>query len=371
MTHAQLPAGLVKILRYVDEVAADTGELTLGAVTFRSVGDVAAEELSETLAADRWTSMPPSMLPFAVDAVGNRFCIVMDEDIDDPERLPVIYWMYETALAVPIASCFERFLDWVGLVSEIHVRRGADEAYARAHHEEVVQPTLKALGVERDFFALTTSPFSPVGSLHLGMMRVDPEAPGSRVVAAHRASIDNRQKDAILHARAALDSFPGFLSALWFLVNFENAPIRVIGYKDLVRRLARMPLVYRGDPMMAEFVDIPSPRLYEISKRISSVATSLDAAEDPVVELLMWDDVYEPTSWLRAALELANAEQYACAHTAAINAAYVATDKDVLRDIWMFQEELYGEMQWKWHANMVQKQLANYDDLTDLHKKIF
>lgn len=371
MANAQLPAGLVKILQYVDEVAADTGELTLGAVTFRSVRYMGSADPVEALVADRWTAMPPSLLPFAVDAVGNRFCLVMNATSDDPETLPVVYWMYETTLAVPIASCFDRFLDWIGLVSEIQVRRGADEAYARAHHEEVVKPTLKALGVERDFFALTTSPFSPVGSLHLGTMRVDPDAAGSRLVAAHRASFDNRQKDAILHARAALKSFPGFLSALWFLVSFENAPIRVIGYKDLVRRLARMPLVYRGDPMMAEFVDIPSPRLTEIAKRVAEVATSLDAAEDPVVELLLWDDVYEPTSWLRAALELANAEQYTCAHTAALNAAYVATDKDVVRDIWTFQHELYEEMQWKWHANMVEKQLAHYNEMTDLHKKIF
>src|SRR5690625_3433364 len=104
--------------------------------------------------------MPPELLPFASDAVGNRFCLVMDDEGTDPEKLPVVYWMYETTLAVPIASCFDRFLDWIGLVSEIYVRRGTDEIYSRVDHEEIVLPTLDALGVKRDFFALTTSVFA-------------------------------------------------------------------------------------------------------------------------------------------------------------------------------------------------------------------
>lgn len=371
MAHAQLPAGLIRILDRVDDVAEQSGELTLGAVTFRSTRHMPHSDPMEALIADRWTSMPPELLPFASDAVGNRFCLVMDADEDDPGKLPVVYWMYETTLAVPIASCFERFLDWIGLVSEIYVRRATDEIYSRIDHETIVLPTLEALGVKRDFFALTTSAYSPVGSLHLGMMRVDPDAAGSRLVAAHRAQVDNRQKDAILHARAALKSFPGFVSALWFLVNFDNAHIRVIGYKDLVRKLARMPLIYRGDAMMGEFVDIPSPSLNLIAKKVGEVVTPLEAAEDPVVELLLWDDVYEPTSWLRAALELANNEQYECAHTASTNAVYTAMDRDTLYDIWLFQHELYEEMQWEWHANMVQKQLNHYSTMSDLHKKIF
>lgn len=370
MALAQLPAGLIHMLRRVDEVAEQSGELTLGAVTFRSTRHLPHSDPIDALIADRWTSMPPELLPFASDAVGNRFCLVMDDEGTDPEKLPVVYWMYETTLAVPIASCFDRFLDWIGLVSEIYVRRGTDEIYSRVDHEEIVLPTLDALGVKRDFFALTTSPFSPVGSLHLGMMRVDPDAAGSRLVAAHRAQVDNRQKDAILHARAALKSFPGFVSALWFLVTFDNAYIRVIGYKDLVRKLARMPLIYRGDAMMGEFIDIPSPTLIEIAQKVAEVVTPLEAAEDPVVELLLWDDIYEPTSWLRAALELANNEHYECAHTAATNAAYTAMDRDTLRDIWLFQQELYEEMEWDWHVAMVQRQLSHYRAMSDLHKKI-
>src|SRR5690625_5291471 len=283
--------------------------------------------------------MPPELLPFASDAVGNRFCLVMDVRGPHPAMRPVVDWLYGTALAVPIACCVGRFLDWIGFVSEIYVRRGTDEMYSRVDHEEIVLPTLDALGVKRDFFALTTSPFSPVGSLHLGMMRVDPDAAGSRLVAAHRAQVDNRQKDAILHARAALKSFPGFVSALWFLVTFDNAYIRVIGYKDLVRKLARMPLIYRGDAMMGEFIDIPSPTLLEIAQKVAAVVTPLEAAEDPVVELLLWDDIYEPTSWLRAAVELAHNEQYEFAQTRATDHGYTAMDRDTLRDIWLFQSD--------------------------------
>lgn len=302
--------------------------------------------------------MTPELIPFALDAMGNNFCLVRSDFHSDPERLPVVYWMYETKVAVPIASCFDRFLDWIGLASEIYVRRGASESYTRQYLETLIKPQLRALGVERDFFALTTSPVSPVGSLHLGMMRIDPAAPGSRLVAAERARRDGRQKDAILHARAALKSFPKFLAAAWFLVTFENAPTRVIGYRDLVRSLVDLPLTYRGDLMMHEFVDIPRPTVLDVAELVSQVVTLDDAEEDPVVELLMWDDALSPELWLHAAIELANNEQLERAHVASLNAHYLSNDPDVLRDIWLFQSELYEAMGWTWQSFVLQRELA-------------
>lgn len=368
MIHAQLPVRLVELLRRIDREFPVVGELTLGPVTFRAARGASGYALVEQLIAQRWSSMTPELLPFAMDAMGNSFCLVRTDVHHDPEKLPVVYWMYETKLAVPVASCFDRFLDWIGLAAEIIVRRGASDSMTREHLERVVKPQLHALGVERDFFALTTSPASPVGSLHHGMMRIDPTAAGSRLVAAERARRDNRQKDAILHARASLKSFPKFFAAAWFLVTFDNAPSRVIGYRDLVRGLVDLPLAYRGDPMMPEFVDIPAPSVLEVAELVSSVMTVSDAEEDPVIELMMWDDPLSAELWLIAAVGLANNQQLERAHVAALNAAYLATERDVLRDIWVFQHELYSAMGWSWQTHVVGLQLAGYEKHADLLK---
>ena len=358
MVQAQLPVRLVELLRRIDSEFPQAGELTLGPVTFRGAQGALGEALIERLIEQRWSAMPPELLPFAIDAMGNSFCLVRSDVHHDSEKLPVVYWMYETKLAVPVASCFDRFLDWIGLASEIYVRRGANELMTRDHLEGLVKPQLRALGVERDFFALTTSPVSPVGSLHLGMMRIDPAAAGSRLVAAQRARRDNRQKDAILHARGALKSFPKFFAAAWFLVTFENAPTRVIGYRDLVRGLVDLPLAYRGDPLMPEFVDIPSPSIVDVAERVASVARMGDLDDDPVIELMMWDDLMAPEAWLSVAIELANRQELSRAHVAALNAGHLVSDREVLRDIWTFQLELYDAMGWTWQRRVIAQHLA-------------
>lgn len=358
MLQAQLPVRLVEVLRRIDREFAEEGELTLGPVTFRAARGASGDALAEHLIAQRWDAMPPELLPFALDAMGNSFCIVCSDRVHDPESFPVVYWMYETRRAVPVASCFDHFLDWIGLASEIYVRRGAGNAYTREYLERVVTPQLRALGVERDFYGLTTSPVSPVGSLHLGMMRIDPDAAGSRLVAAERARRDDRQKDAILHARAALKNFPKFLSALWFLVTFENAPTRVIGYKGLVRSLVATPFSYCGDPMMPEFSELPAPSITEVADLVTKVTSPEDAEEDPVIELLMWEDPFSPELWLRAGIDLANHQHLERANVAALNALYLSSDDAIRHDIWCFQHELFDALGWSWKRHVVARQLG-------------
>ena len=48
--------------------------------------------------------MHPDLLPFARDGWGNRFCFVDAPDALAPEGFAIVYWMYETFSAVPIAS---------------------------------------------------------------------------------------------------------------------------------------------------------------------------------------------------------------------------------------------------------------------------
>lgn len=370
MNQVQLPQSLLRLQHVVRQDVGADRELALGAVTFPAYKFDQPQDLMEQLVQQRWVAMPPELLPFASDAVGNRFCLYREHSQQNPEKMPVVYWMYETTLAVPVATSFDRFLDWVGLVAEIHVRRGADDGQTREHYDRVVEPALKQLGVERDFFALTTSTLSPVGSLHQGMLRVDPQAQGSRLVAAKRAQMDNRQRDAIVHARTALGSFPHFLSALWFLVTFDNAPVRVIGWKVLVKRLLNMPFVYRGDPAMAEFVELPSPSLTDVTALVSGVLTASEVAEDPVAELMLYDVVYEPENWLSVAVELANMRQYERAHVAAMNATYLACDVDVTEDIWRFQCDLYHELEWTWYESIIRRQLNGEEWQSDMYKRI-
>lgn len=358
MIQAQLPVRLVELLRRIDVQFPERGELTLGPVTFKGAFGASGDGLVEQLVHARWGGMPPELLPFAMDAMGNRFCLVRSAIHHDPEKLPVVYWMYETGVAVPVASCFDRFLDWIGLASEIYVRRGADDRLTRAHLEEIVKPQLRDLGVERDFFALTTSPVSPVGSLHLGMMRIDPAAAGSRLVAAKRAQLDGRQRDAILHARHALKCFPTFLAAAWFLVTFPNAPSRVIGYKELVRGLVDLPFAYRGDPLMPEFSDIPSPSPTDIADLVQSVVDRNDVEEDPLLELMAYDDPQSAEVWLCSAIELANIGQLQRAHVAASNALHLVRDRELRDDVLTLMTELYDALGWTWNSYVVRRERA-------------
>lgn len=347
MFEALLPVRLVELLRRVDGQFAEQGELTLGPVTFFGArGATTDAEISLALMHERWPGMLPELVPFAIDAVGNTFCLVCSALYADPEKIPVVYWMYETGVAVPVASCFDRFLDWIGLAAEIGVRRGADDAMNVRHLRQVVTPQLEALGVSRDFFALTTSPVSPVGSLHLGMLRVDPTAAGSRIVAAHRAKEDHRSRDAILHARSSLKSFPGFLAAAWFLVTFPDAPSRVVGFRDLVRLLPDLLFCYRGDAMMPEFVDVPRPTFREIFDLIASASDPRDAEEDPVLSMILYDDAESADVWLRTAIDLANIGALDRAHTVALNGFHIATTRDARNHVLMFLEELYEALGW-------------------------
>lgn len=359
LTEAHLPIRLVELLHRIDALYPTRGELTLGPVTFHGARGASNDrELILRLMHERWPTMAPELIPFAMDAVGNRFCLVRNHIHTDPERLPVVYWMYETSVAVPIASHFDRFLDWIGLAAEIVVRRGADDALDISHLRELVLPHLAHLGVERDFFALTTSPISPVGSLHLGMLRVDPEAAGSRLVAAQRAKGDERSRDSILHARSALKNFPEFFAAAWFLLTFPEGPSRVIGYRDLVRLLPDLPLYYRGDPQMPEFIDIPSPSFREIFDLIASVADPRDAEEDAVLAMILYDDAESADVWLHTAIEMANTGLVDRAHTAALNAFHIATTMEARNHVLLFLEELYEAFGWEWTLEVVRFEIA-------------
>lgn len=358
MIEAHLPVRLVELLHRID-VQFPQRELTLGPVTFLGArGATSDQELILRLMQERWPTMAPEFIPFAVDAVGNRFCLVRNHIYTDPEKLPVVYWMYETSVAVPVASCFDRFLDWIGLAAEIVVRRGADDALNLAHLRDLVIPQLEMLGVERDFFALTTSPVSPVGSLHQGMLRVDPQAAGSRLVAAQRARNDGRSRDSILHARSALKAFPEFFGAAWFLVTFPNGPSRVIGHRDLVRLLPDLPIYYRGDSMMPEFLDVPSPDFREIFDMIASVADPKDAEEDPILAMILYDDAESADVWLRTAIDMANIGMVDRAHTAALNAFHIATTRLARNHVLLFLEELYEAFGWTWLLEVVRFELT-------------
>ena len=359
MVEALLPIRLVELLRRVDAHFSVRGELTLGPVTFFGARGASDDrELLLHLMHERWPTMAPELVPFAVDAVGNRFCLVCSRIAQDPETLPVVYWMYETSVAVPVATCFDRFLDWIGLAAEIVVRRGADDALNTRHLREVVIPELKLLGVERDFFSLTTSPVSPVGSLHLGMLRVDPNAAGSRLVAAHRAQGDGRSKDAILHARASLKSFPEFLSAAWFLVSFPNASSRVIGYRKLVSSLPDLLFCYRGDALMPEFVDVPAPTFREVFDCVAAIADPAEAEEDPVLSMIVYDDAESADNWLTASIELANFGKMDRANVAALNAFHIATTALARNHALLVLEELYEATGSAWLLEVTRFELA-------------
>lgn len=306
--------------------------------------------------------MHPDLLPFALDSTGNRFCLIVSGDQRDADEFAVAYWMYETYLAVPIASSFERFLDWIGLASELAVQRRTDPVIDNAHVQQVVRPLLAALGIERDYFALSTSPQTPVGSLHLGMMRLDPASPAARLVAARRAANQNRFRDALRHARAALDIFPDFVACAWFMINLPEAEQRVRDYDLLLREMASMSLIYRGDTLMPLFADVPQVDPRDAAEAVARRLRPGETDEDPALALAAFDDPLASTDWLRAAIDVANLGEYTRATRLATNAHHLSGSGIERRDALLLLEELYDALGWSHHRAVVAFELGRADD---------
>ena len=354
-----LPHKLVELLGYLGGVEPGAREVFLGDVGFPLVPDaVDAAGVHGAYLARRWPGMHPDLLPFAVDSCGNRFCLVRGVGATNPERFPVAWWMYETYRAVPIASSFDRFLDWVGLSSALSAQRLVNPLTTAEHHARVVQPALEAMGVRRDFDALTASRAAPLGSLGLGMMRVDPGSAGARVLAAERALQQGRTRDAARHAEAALEAFPEFLAARWFLSGLDLPWRQEAELTELTRSLLTTPWLWQGDGFMPEFGEIPSATPQELVARVTQQLAPSECDEDPAVAAAWYDDPMAPLTWLRVAVEVAELGDPTRAIGVATNALFLSRGVQDRLDALSLLDELYDAVDATWHRAVILEDAA-------------
>lgn len=334
-------------------LAERTGERRawLGDVGFRIPGsNVSDGAWAAQLTDARWRGMHPELMPFAEDGFGNLFCFVRSERPSMRGDRGVVYWMYETYRAVPIASSFDAFLNWTALTSWVAARRG-DPVIDDEHFDNEILPVLDAVGIRPDVEAgLETSDPDPLG-VHHAVLRLDPEAPGARVAIANWLALHDRPLEALDMCAEALFAFPDFAGARAAAsrILVDEGGTRLC--EALVQTLQR-PLVYGGDEAMPFLRDIPPTDIDWTVTTLAAQQEFADLADDPLWTLVTREDPTSCHPWIQLAIDYANDDVLDHAATAACNALFVGFNTDLGAEIHGLLSEIYAALGWSWHAEV-------------------
>lgn len=325
----------------------------LGDVGFRlGTGAHDDAEWHAILTSSRWRGMHPDLVPFAEDGFGNQFCFVHGSSEAMEGVQGVVYWMYETYRAVPIASSFDAFLKWVALTAGVSARRG-DEVVDEQHVSGELLPMLTEIGLGVTAAELAVGPDVGQSSVHTAFLRMDRRAPGSLLSLARRQFDEGRGIEAIETCRLALAAFPDFAAARVL----EARILLTDGDPQACRALQsalRLPLVYGGDttmPFMAEVQESDPAWVAESLAKHPMMQRISD--DDPIWILATRDDPMVATSWVEVALDYARAGDFEDAVAMACNAQWLGLGTSLEPEIHGLLHELYTALDRPWHAGAV------------------
>lgn len=305
----------------------------------------------------RWPAMHPDLVPFAVDASGNRYCFHVP-GVRRGRRAAVVCWMYETYFALPVASSFDTFLDWIGLTTAWVARQGIDPVLDVGHLETVVEPMARALGRPGAYATYFHHPESTLTHLHRAMLHLDRYAAGSLTWESRRVWEDGWGQPGAQHARAALQAFPECAAAHLVLARYGNVGSAGSVRAEALAQVLRTPLVYAGDPAMRHFGGLEGLHPAGIAERIADLPEALDLLEDdPLLELVLREDPQQPDAWLRVAFRWLEREAMRPAIHAASNALLLGQSSPLLPDTLAFLAELYEAAGWTWHEQLIARDL--------------
>lgn len=333
----------------------DEGLIWLGEIGLRVPEDgVVDEDWLEELAGQRWRGMHPTLIPFARDGWGNRFCFVRPGAAHGSEGSAIVYWMYETFTAVPIASTCEGFLRWLGLVTWAHER---DPNYdtVESGDASVVHRLLAEVDLEVDYEALLPMPAPERRDVLAAALALDPSSPAARVTRALWRADQGDQLGAIADAETAAREFPDFAGAWAAKVRIlANEPDSSERFDALLMALRR-PMCFSGDRDMPWFRDVPPIEITTFAEALAN-HPRWESVEryDPIWDLVQRLDPTSPTSWCEVALAYADANAIAEAVPMACNALHCALDDATMRAaVERLLVELYEALGWSWHARAV------------------
>ncbi|MFT4704084.1 MAG: hypothetical protein ACI81R_001780, partial [Bradymonadia bacterium] len=336
----------------IADSSADGGVLWLGEAGF-IVG--AANDNDETiwehLAHQRWLGMHPDLVPFARDGWGNRFCFLRPSDTRRPGDSVIMYWMYETFVAIPIASSFEAFLRWIGLITWAH---SVDPSYDSVEQSDydgflrIVEPHLTL----PQFSSLVPTRVAERRVVAQAGLKLDPRSPSLLVHRAASRDADD-QVAALLDCDNALQHFPQFTAAhvmKALLLRKERGSVERL---NALRASLESPLAFTGDKTMPWFRDVPSIDCDRIAEALSSHPRLHDLCNgDPIMLLVQRLDPSAPMSWVELTLAQVDSGDLHAAVVMATNALHCAVDDAAAREeVERLLVQLYDAIGAHWHAS--------------------
>lgn len=301
----------------------------------------------EAMRRRRWRGMHPDLLPFARDGWGNRFCFVDAPDALAPEGFAIVYWMYETFAAVPIASSFEAFLRWVGLSTWAHARDPHYETVSESDFEDAAA-VLESVGCCGDFDRLLPMPAPTRRDVLQAGLTLDPQSPALLVESARRSVGKGPSLKAVAEAQRAAEHFRGFGGAHRTVAELVSGEASGPRFDALLKAL-HAPLTFHGDADMPWFRGIPSADASAVSDALLAhpkhSQIDLDA---PIWEIAHRLDPANPLSWAEVALSYADEGELRLALPMACNAMHCAiSDRELLGDMERLVDQLYVAMGWE------------------------
>lgn len=301
----------------------------------------------------RWPGMHPDLVPFAVDGLENRWCFYRGGHDDSKHRGAIVYWMYQTYRAIPVADSFDDFVDFVGLSAAASAWRGDDAVIDMSHWQAVVRPLLARLGRPIDLIERYGRDQPDSIGVHRSMTQLHARASGSLLARALNIHEPEYAMSSLQLCDRALDAFPEFSAA-------EAARFEIldrIGTREdraeALLRLFRLPLVYGGDAFIPGF---PTLSPLDMTRMVEQLAVDPWANErlldEPIFDMLLHDDPTSPQAWLTAAVETANENSLELAVTMTQNALLFGYFDEWGVAAMTLLAELYEALGWKGHLEI-------------------
>lgn len=354
-----LPGSYLRLLDVLATHEADGGRVWLGETGFRvPVQAGAAASWLPTLAGGRRPGMHLDLVPFATDGVGNRYCFYRSANPACADVDAIVFWVLDTARAIPLAENFDAFLDWIGIVSHWTAMRGDDAILDEDHLRNTILPVLRDVGRPCDVLGrirereptqrsllttlLETQPSSPIGLIWRAMSQLEANDPGGALASCERA----------------LRVFPEHVMARLLEAEAYQRTGSVAARLDALTRAIRMPLVYGGDEQLPYLGSFPALDPSWLAEELAMAPLPADDLMfEPIWDLIM---AYDPTSasgWLTVSVEYANLGMVQDAITMASNALLFALPEE-RAPVLGYLGELYGALGAEWHENLAQAEAA-------------
>lgn len=322
----------------------------------------AMERWTDALLNRRWPWMSPELVPFADDGAGNQFCFHV-RGAAEPRITGIVYWSYETYRAVPIASDFGCFLDWLFVVAHTMARSLNLPPLDLEHVDSVLVPLAERL--RRSSIRRLQTLYRSSHSVHRQMIELNPRCPASLLIVGTQEAIAGNVEAAsdLLH-RATLE-FPEFCTAYMAESDALDTVLNATQQLELWSRCLRAPLAFAGDPQLSQFGDVP---IYEPVWLFEKLAASVEFVELPfpvsVFEMVATEPPASADTWLRNAIDCANDGDIDLGITFAHNASLYLMNTGAEHHSFLLLQELYECNAWDWHVDVVERELALRGDQT-------